>query len=205
MRMTIVAALTGSIGSGKSTVAAFFEKWGAVIVDSDVIARKVVEPNTPGYLKIIEQFGRQVLLPNSCIDRKALGELVFADKSKRATLESIVHPLVQDMSEQLIQAACNANARLVICAIPLLFESGRDLSRFQAVVLVTAPKEASIERTMKRDGISRDLAEAKWNSQMSPEEKFRRSTYLIDNTGSLSDLEAKSKVIYNRLLDIRKT
>ncbi|MBX7143239.1 MAG: dephospho-CoA kinase [Oligoflexia bacterium] len=198
--MTITIALTGSIGSGKSEVASLFQRWGAAIVDSDVLAREVVKPGSLGLRRVIQHFGDKFLLADGTLDRKRLGNHIFNNPSQRLTLEGILHPLIQERSQQEISQACKAGVKLVVCVIPLLFESGRDLSQFSAIVLVRAPEELLIQRVMARDGISKELALAKLSAQMPQEQKATRATHIIDNAGSPADLERASRPIFDSLV-----
>ena len=126
----IIARLTGGIASGKSTIARFFSEVGAQVVDADKIAREVVKPGTPGYDAVLAFFGRTILLPDGGIDRKRLGEIIFNNPDKKASLDAIVHPLVFERSAEMIaQIAAETPDAVVSMAIPLLMEAnmGRDL------------------------------------------------------------------------------
>lgn len=147
-------ALTGGIGSGKSTVADLLAANGAVIIDSDVLAREVVEPGTDGLAAVVERFGDGVLTEDGSLDRPALGRLVFADDGARADLNAIVHPRVRARARELRAAALASDPdAVVIDVIPLLVETGL-ADRFDVVIVVDVPVAAQVERVMARNGLT---------------------------------------------------
>ena len=195
----IIAGLTGGIASGKSTISRFLSDAGAQVVDADNIAREVVKPGTPGYDAILAFFGRTILLPDGDIDRKRLGEIIFNHPDKKARLDAIVHPLVFERSAEMIaQIAAETPDAVVILDVPLLMETdmGRDL---EEVIVVYAPETLQLERLMNRDGIDEQAAMARIRSQMPIEEKRKRATLVIDNSGSLADSRRQALAVFNRL------
>ena len=142
----LVVALTGGIGSGKSTVGQIFEELGAIVTDSDQLARDVVERGTPGFDQIVAAFGDEVL-KNGDLNRAALAELVFKDPSKRRQLEQITHPLIRKAFANIVESAKSDS--IVINQIPLLVESTHDY-KFDHVITVSASEEVRIERLLKR-------------------------------------------------------
>lgn len=194
-----VIGLTGGIATGKSTVSAILENAGAVIIDADRIARRVVKKNLPAYRQIVAQFGESVLLPDGEINRTALGNLIFNDSRKKQLLNSIVHPHVRrETDRQLRHIAKNNPNALVILDIPLLLEAGmrKDLSE---VIVVYAPEHIQIRRLMERDHISQEDALTRIRSQMPIEEKKSFATMVIDNSGSIESTRKQTLEIFQRL------
>ncbi|GAA3305224.1 dephospho-CoA kinase [Glutamicibacter nicotianae] len=188
--------LTGGVASGKSAVAAKLASLGAVVIDADALARQVVEPGTPGLAAIKDTFGEGILLPDGSLDRPALGAIVFSDAAQRAKLNEIVHPLVREQADALREAA--APGALVVEDIPLLVESGQ-ADRFDAVIVVQAPHDERIRRMVQDRGWSRDDAEARMAAQATDEQRAAVADYLLDNSGSLEELEAQVASLYRQL------
>ena len=195
----IIAGLTGGIASGKSTVSRFLFDAGARIIDADKIAREMVKQGTPAYDEILSLFSNTMLLPDGEIDRERLGDIIFNDPKKKARLNAIVHPRVFERSTEMItQIASQAPDAVVIMDIPLLLEAGmeRDLAE---VIVVYVPEALQLERLMKRDGIGEKAAMARIRSQMPIEEKRKRATVVIDNSGSMSDSRRQALAVFYRL------
>ena len=176
-------ALTGGIGSGKSTVADFLDELGAYVIDSDQLARDVVERGTPGYEAVLAAFGDGILA-NGEIDRAKLAEIVFKDATARATLESIIHPLVRDAAEKMVKSL-PADA-VVINQIPLLVETD-GAKRFDFVITVSADEDIRrrrlIERGMKDYEITKRLA-----AQVNDGAREAIAHSVIRNNGSIDEL-----------------
>ena len=185
--------LTGGVASGKSTVASVLGELGAVVVDSDQIAREVVAPGTSGLAAVVAAFGVGVLGDDGALDRAALGRLVFADPEARARLEQVVHPRVRARAAEVEAKA--APGSLVVHDIPLLVETGQG-ERFPVVLVVDVPTEVQVERMVTDRGWSREDAESRIAAQASREERLAVATHVIDNTGSLADLRARVEEIY---------
>ncbi|MER7555532.1 dephospho-CoA kinase [Nocardioides sp. NPDC126508] len=192
--------LTGGIASGKSTVSELLAGCGAVIVDSDKIAREVVEPGTPGLAAVVEEFGPTVLTESGELDRAQVGEIVFADEGARERLNAIVHPLVGARSAELEEAG-RAAGKLVVNDIPLLVEVGY-APFFDEVIVVDVPVETQIERAVAR-GMAEADVRARISAQASREDRLAAATYVIDNTGSLEDLRKRVREIYDSLAGTR--
>ncbi|MFI5625774.1 dephospho-CoA kinase [Nocardioides sp. NPDC051685] len=192
--------LTGGIASGKSTVSELLAGCGAVIVDSDKIAREVVEPGTPGLAAVVEEFGPSVLTEAGELDRAKVGEIVFADEGARERLNAIVHPLVGARSAELEEAARTAG-RLVVNDIPLLVEVGY-APFFDEVIVVDVPESIQVERAVAR-GMAEADVRARIAAQASREDRLAAATYVIDNTGSLEDLRKRVREIYDSLARTR--
>jgi len=183
-------AITGGIGSGKSAVSARLAAHGAIVVDADAIAREVVEPGTPGLAEVVAEFGTAVLRADGSLDRPAMAALVFSDPQRRRALEAIVHPLVAARSTELL-AAAPADA-VVVYDVPLLAESMRTTRAaghgFDAVVVVTAPRDLRVRRLVGR-GLTAADAEARIDAQASDEERRAIADHVVDNSGTLDDLD----------------
>jgi dephospho-CoA kinase len=188
--------LTGGIASGKSTVAAMLVDLGAVLIDGDALAREVVARGTPGLDQVVAEFGEEVLTPDGDLDRPALGRIVFADEAARRRLEAITHPLIFVRYAEL-EAAAPPDA-VVVHDIPLLAESGR-ADTFDAVVVVDVPVEVQVERMVRDRGWTREEAESRIAAQASREDRLAIATHVIDNTGSLADLETRVREVYAEL------
>ncbi|MFC5471853.1 dephospho-CoA kinase [Cohnella suwonensis] len=175
--------LTGGIATGKSTVARMLEERGALLIDLDVIAREVVEPGQPSLSAIAERFGPSVLREDGTLDRKKLGSIVFADASKRKTLEGILHPAIRKvMKERMEKYERSAPDKLVVVDVPLLYESGLE-SYFEQVMVVYAPRMLQLTRLIGRDGFDAEESRRRLEAQMNIEEKKRRADIVIDNGG----------------------
>ena len=189
-------ALTGGIASGKSFVADEFAALGAVLVDSDLIAREVVEPGTPGLAQIVERFGEGVLAEDGSLDRPRLGALVFSDDAARADLNAIVHPLVRRRAAELEAAA--PDGAIVIQVIPLLVETGLD-EGFDTVLVVDVPVEVQIERLMRRNSLTEAEALARIDAQADRGRRLAAATHVIANSGSRSATRERVREVWRDL------
>jgi dephospho-CoA kinase len=194
-----IFGLTGNIGAGKSAVAAMLREAGIPVLDADRISREVTAPGGRAYDAVVEAFGRGILRDDGTIDRKRLGEIVFADGSLRARLEAITHPaILEAMKEALAELALGGHRAAVVEAT-LIHESGRK-GLFEAVISVTCDRETQISRLISRDGISRSQAEARIRAQMDSERKAGASDYVIDNSGDLDETRRQVDAIIRTLL-----
>lgn len=181
--MTKTVGLTGSISTGKSTVAKIFAEHRVPIIDADIIAREVVEPGRFAYEQITETFGTGVLQQNKELDRAKLGEIIFSDQQKREQLNDIVHPeIIQELIRKK-QMYIEREYPLIVLDIPLLFEMNL-APIVDVTVVVYTTRETQLQRLMKRDSITKDQAEKKISSQMSIEEKAKIADFVIDNSKS---------------------
>lgn len=197
----IVAGLTGGIASGKSTVAEVLRRCGAVIIDADCIARRIVDPGQPAWQEIRAVFGEAICRPDGQIDRDALGRVVFGDADLRRRLEAITHPRVgAEIAAQLQRAARQRPDGVVIMDIPLLFETGRT-EGLAEIIVVYVPQGIQRQRLMQRNGFDNEQAEARIRSQMPLEQKVRKATLVIDNGGSLEETEKQTLAIYRKLAE----
>ena len=182
--------LTGGIGSGKSEVSRRLAAHGAVIIDADVAARAVVALGTPGLAQVVEAFSAGVLAPDGSLDRQRLGAIVFRDPASRATLNAIVHPLVGEWMRAAERAAVYA-ARgdlIVVHDVPLLAENRR-AGDFDLVIVVDVPPELQVERLVSQRGMTPDQARARLAAQATREQRLAIADLVIDNSGSLADLD----------------
>jgi len=185
MSTPVLIALTGGIASGKSTVADLFEQQGVPVLDTDQIARDVVEPGTPTFAQILETFGRDILDPSGRLDRRRLRDKIFADPAQRQKLESLTHPAIR---EELARRSAIAGGAYQIHVIPLLVEAGRT-DAYDRVLVVDCPEKDQIRRLMARDGSSSEQAERILAAQASREDRLSAADDVIVNTGTLEDLE----------------
>ncbi len=183
----MMIGLTGGIAAGKSAVAAQLAELGAVIIDSDVLAREVVAPGTPGLSAIVARFGAEVLAADGSLDRPALGRVVFADRQARADLEAIVHPAVRARAAELAQAAPPGS--VVVQVIPLLVEVGMADS-FDLVVVVDVEPAVQLARLRSRDQLSDAEAAARVSAQTSREQRLARADVVITNNGTPRQLRS---------------
>lgn len=188
--------LTGGIGSGKSEVSARLAERGAVVIDADEIAREVVEPGTPGLAAVAAEFGADVLLPSGALDREKIGRIVFADSDRLAALNAIVHPLVGERMQELMDAA-PAEA-VVVYDVPLLAENGL-AGMYDEVVVVDAPEEAQLDRLVARRGMTEEDARARMAAQASRADRRAVATRVIDNSGTLDDLKTQVDALWEAL------
>jgi dephospho-CoA kinase len=185
----LLVGLTGGIGSGKSTVARLLEKRGAVVFDADILARAAVAPGTAGFDRVVERFGPHVLAPGGDLDRDALSGIVFADAAARRELEAIVHPEVLRMFAEGCEEY-EGTDRVVVFSAPLLVETGMHTA-FDVLIVVSAPVEAQVERLMRERGLSELAVQARIAAQLPLEAKAEAADILVDNEGSLEELEGQ--------------
>ncbi|NMC74616.1 MAG: dephospho-CoA kinase [Geobacteraceae bacterium] len=194
-----VVGLTGGIASGKSFVAGLLASWGAVIIDADILARRVVEPGKPAYQAVVRRFGDGILCPDGSLDRKALGRIVFSDGAARRELEAMVHPAVAELFSRLLAEERRRGTRVVFYVVPLLFEAGLE-SMMDEVWVVSVDEETELARLMARDGIGREEALRKMGAQMRLEDKVARADVVIDNSGVPEETERAVGEEWKKLL-----
>lgn len=195
-----IIGLTGNIASGKSVVAQMFERLGAKIIDADLVARTVVEPNKPAYKEIVDTFGRGVLNSKGDIDREKLGKIVFNDEEKRDILNKITHPKIVDEIKELIESNRKEGTEIIIIEAALIVEKGgwlRDI--IDSLIVVSASEDSRIERLMSRNGYSRDEAMARISSQMPSVEKEKHGDFIVDNSTSLEDTDSQVLSIWEKI------
>jgi dephospho-CoA kinase len=188
--------LTGGIGSGKSTVSDIFASLGVPVIDSDLLAREVVEPGEHGLNQIIERFGGGTLNPDGTLNRQHLRNLVFADTKARRDLEQILHPLIRQRSNEHL---AKLDAPYAILSIPLLIEAGL-ISAVDRVLVVDCPEQIQIERICTRDGITPDKAKAMLDSQCSRNQRLEAADDIIDNNQPREDLRHRVESLHQSYL-----
>ena len=186
----LLVGLTGNIASGKSTVAELFSEHGATIIDADVLARRAVERGTGAFDAIVKRWGTSVQAPDGHLDRAALRRAVFGNPKELEALNDIVHPEVRRLLEKRIAEARARGDRIVVCDIPLLFEK-KMVGSFDKIVLVDAPRPLRLDRLVSDRGLRETEAMDMIAAQMPAELKRARADFVIDNAGTLSELEKK--------------
>lgn len=194
----LLVALTGNIASGKSEVARRLAEHGAVIIDADVLAREVVEPGTPALAEIADRWGKRVLRPDGALDRGALRAIVFASAADRDALNAIVHPRVAMLRDARIAAARAAGAGVVVCDIPLLFETG-GADRFDAVIVVHASAATRRARLLAHRTLTADDADRMIAAQLPTAQTRRLADYVIENEGTIADLTVQVDRLWESL------
>jgi len=190
----LIVALTGGIGSGKSTVGQIFEDLGAIVADSDQLARDVVERGTNGFDQIIAAFGDEVL-KNGDLNRAALGELVFKDPAKRKQLEQITHPLIRKAFSKIVESSKGDS--IVINQIPLLVESNHDY-KFDHVITISASEDVRIERLLKR-GMNLNQIKQRLQAQSTDAQREQISDSIIRNDKSQAELLPEVEKVWELL------
>jgi len=178
--------LTGGIGAGKSEVSLRLAAQGAVVIDADAIAREVVAPGTDGLAEVTQEFGPEVLRPDGELDRPRLGDIVFADPQLRGKLNAIIHPRVGARMAELEQGA--GPGAIVVHDVPLIAENGL-ADAYDLVVVVDVPPRIQIERLVRHRGMTREQARARMAAQASREQRLAIAGIVIDNSGSLAELD----------------
>lgn len=194
----MIIGLTGGIATGKSSVSNILKRLDQVVVDSDLIARQVVEPGQSAYHQIIDYFGAETVLPNGELNRAELGKRVFSNSEERRVLEEIIHPAVFTEIDRQVLEAQNEGHRMVFLDVPLLIETGMHNRVDQVVVVYTSP-ETQIRRLMERDHIDHSDAIKRISAQMPIDEKRNYADMIIDNNGSMEHLEAQVEQMLKRL------
>ena len=186
MNMSYILGLTGSIATGKSTVAKLFLSAGIPVVDADLGARAVVLPGAPGLADIIEHFGEAYLLSDGTLDRKRLGALIFSDREKRKELDVLLKERINDWIQAEKERYISEGHKLIVLDIPLLYEGGYEDS-CDAVMVVYVPEELQVQRLMSRNHLDADEAARRMQSQLSIEKKKDLAVFVIDNSGTIEE------------------
>lgn len=193
-------ALTGGIGSGKSTVAQFFADRGATIIDADAISRSLMEPGEQVLADVVATFGDHVLDESGRLNRQALADIVFNDDDARHRLNALVHPAVREESKLQLKAAMEADPdnAVIIQDIPLLVETGQ-AEKFDGVIVVYTEMDTRLQRLVKARGMATDDARARIAAQATDEQRSAVADWLIDNSGSLENTEAQVAAVWEEL------
>jgi len=191
-------ALTGGIASGKTTAAQVFADLGVPVIDTDVIARQVVEPGRPALAAVVDAFGPDILDTDGRLDRRRLRERIFADPLARQRLEAILHPAIRVEMERQSREAGGPYQVLVI---PLLTE-GRRRDHVDRVLLVDVPEKLQVERLMMRDGVTHEQARASLSAQATRAERLAMADDVVHNTGHAADLSEKIAALHEKYLQL---
>lgn len=186
-----VVGVTGGIGSGKSTAARILGELGAYVIDADKVGHDIYRPGSEGWRRVVEAFGRDVVAPDGTIDRQRLGAIVFADRSQLTRLNTLLHPLIGAEIRRLVEAKRveGGPAAIVVEAAILVEASWQSL--FDEVWVVTAEREAVIDRLATQRGLDRSAVQTRMDSQLGDEERCRHATVVIPNAGTVDDLRAQ--------------
>jgi len=196
-RSRFVVAITGGIASGKSAVSRQFERLGMRVHDADLIARELVTPGQPALLDIVHMFGVHALTTTGELDRKYMRERVFASPQQRRELEAILHPRVRDELQARVRLDETAYS---ILAIPLLVESAHDYDWITRVLVIDVPEAMQIERLLQRDGITAEIAQQILAAQASRSVRLARADDVIENTGTLDELNSAVEQLHQRYM-----
>jgi len=191
--------LTGGIASGKSTVATILKQLGAAVINADELSREVVQPGNEAWKEIVETFGADILQSDKTLDRKKLRTMVFNSPEARKKLEAIIHPKVRALAEERIRELAAAGRSIIVYEVPLLFEGQLHLW-LRPVILVACDVNAQKQRLRDRDRLTNTEAQRHIDAQMSLEEKRKLADYVIENNGSLEELEQQVKSVLEMIM-----
>lgn len=194
-----VIGLTGSIGSGKSTVAGFLKELGASLIDADMVARKVVEPGSPALKKLTEAFGNNILDTDGTLNRKIVAEIVFSSDKKRELLNSIIHPVIFDDINISIEDYRKEGADIVIVEAALLLEKKGLIKLIDKLIVVSIDEETQRKRLIGRGDLTHEQINARINSQLSNNEKIKHADFIIDNNSDLGETREQVMEIWSNL------
>ncbi|MGH7506901.1 MAG: dephospho-CoA kinase [Longimicrobiales bacterium] len=190
--------LTGNIASGKSSVARVWQKLGASVIDADELARRAVAAGSPGLARVRETFGNDVIAADGTLDRGKLRAIVFEDTDRRAALEAIVHPEVARLGRIEEQRLERSGEGVIVHMIPLLFEADL-VDTVDEVVLVDAPAAVRLERLVETRGLASAEARSMIEAQLPAEQKRARADVVIENGGSLAQLEHEAETVWRQI------
>lgn len=198
--MTRVIGLTGGIACGKSLVAGFLRELGVPVIDADHVAREVVEPPSSALERIEEAFGSQVLLPDGSLDREEMAALIFGDPVARANIESILHPEIEQAVAVQVARHEELGTATLVYEAALLVETGI-APRLDGLIVVVASPEQQMERLLSRQGLSRQEALQRIESQLPLSEKSRLADEVVDNSGSREETRSATRRAWHRLCE----
>jgi dephospho-CoA kinase len=194
--MSLVVGITGGIGSGKSAVTRCFEEHGITVVDADLVSRVIVEPGKPALAAIAAHFGPGILQADGTLDRPALRSRVFADEAQRLWLERLTHPLI---GEEIVNRISASRSPYTILSSPLLLDTSQH-TLVDCVVVVDAPESLQLQRTMQRDGNDEAQVKRIMAAQLTRAQRLERADIVLDNSGSLQDLEQAVDELHKEFL-----
>ena len=195
----MILGLTGSIASGKSTVANCFVECGGILVSADQLAREVVNPGSPTLARLVDIFGMGILTDGGSLDREFMAEKVFADPEARRKLESITHPAIAHLAECRLAELQKAPHDLIVYEAPLLFEAGAE-SRVDEVLVILVDPAVQLQRLLERDMLSETEARQRIVAQWPQADKVQKADYVIDNSGPLAQTRMMVEALYDYLL-----
>ncbi len=196
----MIVGLTGGIGSGKSAAACVFKNEGINVIDADNLAKEVVAKDTPGFIKVVEYFGSEIIAADGSLDRAKLRKEVFGNNEKRIVLESITHPLVREkMSEKILAS----QSPYSIIEVPLIFET-KSMSSYDRILVIDCESKLQLERAILRDNNSGGAIQNIINSQCSREERLSIANDVISNNDSLKNLQMRSLAMHHFYLGLTK-
>lgn len=196
-----ILGVTGGIGAGKTAATNHFQQLGLTVVDADVVAREVVQPGQPALAAIADHFGRDILLADGQLDRARLRTLVFAEPAQRLALEAITHPAIRQALQDQLAAASGPYA---ILASPLLWETGQH-QMTRRTLLIDVPEAVQLARASQRDGVDEQQVRAIMAAQLPRLARRARADDIIDNTGTLTELQAAVESLHQRYLTLATT
>lgn len=191
--------LTGGIASGKTTVAAMFGELGAKIIDADEIGHQLLRAGTPTFDKVVSLFGREILDAAGQINRRRLGEIVFADASKLAALNAVIHPAILARRLELVAAYAAEDPEAVVISDAALLYEARIEAYFLRIIVAWCAPEQQLARLMAKTGLSPEAAKRRIDAQMPADEKRRRADYVIDCSGSIEETGRQVEALYPEL------
>ena len=200
--MSFVVGLTGGIGSGKTVASDHFATLGVPVIDTDIIARQIVEPGAPALAQLVAKFGQEIILGSGDLDRTALRKIAFSSDSNKAALDSITHPAIRVETVNQIQ---QANYPYCIVVVPLLSSSSAFSQLMERILVVTAQRETKITRVMKRSQLTRDEVITIMATQLTDEERIEFCDDVIRNDGSIADAHAEVEALHNLYLELSST
>ena len=199
-----VIGLIGGIGSGKSSVSAILQSLGIEIIDADKVGHEAYTPNSEGWKKVISVFGQDIVGPENEIDRKKLGGIVFSDPSEMEKLNKLMHPIIHNLVEEKIKLLSNQGVKVVVLEAAILIEANwQDLT--DEIWLAKSNQEVVIERVQLRNNFTREEIIKRIQSQMSNDEREKHSDIVIDNNGTIEQLEKKVKTLWQSRVNRRVT
>jgi dephospho-CoA kinase len=193
-----LVGLTGGIASGKSAVAAILRRLGAAIINADDLSREVVHPGQDAWKEIIDAFGPNILHEDKTLDRRKLRQIVFENPEARKKLEAIIHPRVRALAERKIGELAAAGSSIIVYEVPLLFENQIHLW-LRPVIVVACKIETQKKRLLERDHLTELEAQRHLDAQMSLEDKRKLADYVIENDGTLEELEQQVRAVLQKI------
>jgi dephospho-CoA kinase len=199
--MPLIIGLTGGIGSGKSEASRRFAERGVAVVDADVVAREVVEPGAPALIQIAAHFGSDILDADGNLNRSKLRAIIFSNPAEKQWLESLLHPII---NTEIRYQLAKAKSPYSILASPLLLET-QQFQLVDRVLVIDTSEQLQLERATQRDKNNEAQIKAIMQTQLSRQERCARATDIINNHGSIDELDAQVEELYQRYLDLAQS